>query len=125
MTMRLSIITLAGTARTVVAVGTVREASMLVAMAFIGPRSGVRFSSPKSSVEGVAFGAWAGIGAVFGAGSAFFASAAGAALAAGAGSVARAWAAARGAPWPLAAGAAAEAAAAGAGCAAGAAGAVF
>ncbi len=71
MTMRLSISSLAGTARTEVAVGTSSEASMLVATALAGPRSGT------SSGPVVAAGAAAGATA-FGAGGAAGAAASGA-----------------------------------------------
>src|SRR5688572_30812564 len=63
MTMRLSIISFAGTVRTLVAVGIVSEASMLVASVLVIPRSGVTTSSPVTrSSAGAAFGACAGIG---------------------------------------------------------------
>ena len=54
MTRRLSISSLAGTARTVVAVGTVREASMLAATALAGPRSLTTVSSAGFSLAAFA-----------------------------------------------------------------------
>src|SRR3954469_25291804 len=66
MTMRLSIISLAGTVRTLVAVGTLRDASMLVASVLLMPRSGVTVSSGSavSATTGVlaVCGASAGMG---------------------------------------------------------------
>ncbi len=94
MTMRLSAMSLAGTARTLVAVGTVSEASMLRAIAAAAPRSGLRSGSlvdfggavlaaaadeacfgsclgagfgAAGALDVGAFGAWAGSGAGFGA----------------------------------------------------------
>ena len=67
MTMRLSAISLAGTARTLVAVGTLSEASMFLAMAAAAPRS--CFDSGSSflaSAFGSAFAA--GFGSALGAG---------------------------------------------------------
>ena len=52
MTRRLSISSLAGTARTVVAVGTLNEASMLAATALAGPRSLTTVSSAGFSLAG-------------------------------------------------------------------------
>ena len=46
---RFSISSLAGTARTVVAVGTVSESSMLAATALAGPRKGTILSSTGST----------------------------------------------------------------------------
>ena len=63
MTIRLSISSLAGTARTVVAVGTLRLRSMFVAMALAGPRRTVTLSS-SVWLFGADFGSWAGIGAL-------------------------------------------------------------
>src|SRR3954469_21409234 len=68
MTMRLSAISFAGTARTLVAVGTLSEASMFLAMAAAAPRS--CFDSGSSffaSALGSAFAA-AGFGAALAAG---------------------------------------------------------
>lgn len=64
MTMRLSIISLAGIVRTLVAVGTVSESSMLLASAFGMPlRTVTRSSSVLSEpAEGIGLGACAGIG---------------------------------------------------------------
>src|SRR3546814_6879128 len=64
MTMRLSIINLAGTVRTLVAVGTVSDSSMLAARVLGMPRSGVTLSSSRASeVEARSEkGACAGIG---------------------------------------------------------------
>src|SRR5437016_874620 len=60
MTIRLSMRSFAGTARTVVAVGTSRLVIMFAAMALDGPRSVVTMSS--STVSSFAdFGSWAGI----------------------------------------------------------------
>jgi hypothetical protein len=50
MTMRLSASSLAGTARTLVAVGSSSEAVMFLAMAFAAPRSGVVVAPPPSCV---------------------------------------------------------------------------
>src|SRR3954452_7827822 len=66
MTTRLSISSFAGTARTVVAVGTLRLWSMLVAIALAGPRSTETVSSSVFAL-GVDLGSWAGMGADFGA----------------------------------------------------------
>src|SRR3546814_18580734 len=65
MTMRLSIINLAGTVRTIVAVGTVSDSSMLAASVLGMPRSGVTLSSSRASeVEARSeTGACAGTGA--------------------------------------------------------------
>src|SRR3712207_8089668 len=71
MTMRLSIISLAGTVRTLVAVGTVRLASMFVARLLAMPRSGVTTSSATGAASwaadffGVVEGASAGVGWAF------------------------------------------------------------
>src|SRR5690606_17492430 len=69
MTMRLSIISFAGTVRTLVAVGTVRLASMLVATAFAMPLSVVTTSVGSTGSweagAGTAVGAAAGVGAGF------------------------------------------------------------
>ena len=106
MTMRLSAISFAGTARTLVAVGTLREASMFFAMAAAAPRS--CFDS-GSSFFASAFGsalAAAGFGAAFG--SAFAgADCAGAALVAACLAADSAFCTALGegdAAWPLVAG---------------------
>src|SRR5919112_96745 len=64
-TIRLSISSFAGTARTVVAVGTVRDASMLAATAFAGPRSLTTLSAAGASWLGAvarARAGWAGMG---------------------------------------------------------------
>src|SRR3712207_4308003 len=68
MTMRLSIISFAGTVRTLVAVGTLRLASMFAASVFGMPRSGVTTSCGSSGAVaiGVVSGACAGIGCGFG-----------------------------------------------------------
>src|SRR3954453_19953110 len=71
MTMRLSAISFAGTARTLVAVGTLSEASMFLAMAAAAPRScfdsgSSFFASAFGSALGSAFAA--GLAAGFGAG---------------------------------------------------------
>src|SRR5262245_21611644 len=81
MTTRLSMSSLAGTARTLVAVGTVSEVSMLATTRDDAPRNGVTVSSltgPVSFTAGMSrgFGAsatgagWAGAGAGAGAGAA-------------------------------------------------------
>jgi hypothetical protein len=62
MTIRLSIISFAGMVRTLVAVGTVSEASMFDASVFAIPRSGVATSSWVSSWSSAASFASAGIG---------------------------------------------------------------
>src|SRR3954469_4206696 len=69
MTMRLSISSLAGMVRTLVAVGTVSDASMLVASDFDIPRSGVTLSSSAASTValGAVTGASAGTGCGLGA----------------------------------------------------------
>ena len=69
MTTRLSMSSLAGTERTLVAVGTVSEVSMLATTRAAGPRSGVVFSSAGAG-EGAAAGAVgpAWLGAAFGVG---------------------------------------------------------
>ncbi len=101
MTMRLSINSLAGTARTEVAVGTSSEASMFDATAFAGPRSWIS-SGPSAAAFAGAAGA-----AAFGAGGAAGAAASGAGAAAGcAGAGAAAGAAGAGAAGAAAAGAA-------------------
>src|SRR6478735_9072708 len=63
-TIRLSIMSFAGTVRTLVAVGTVSDSSMLAARVLVMPRRTVTwFSSVDASpVEGTAAGACAGIG---------------------------------------------------------------
>src|SRR5690349_18219028 len=63
-TIRLSIMSFAGTVRTLVAVGTVSDSSMLAARVLVIPRRVVTLSSwlDASPVEGTALGAWAGIG---------------------------------------------------------------
>src|SRR6478736_4383636 len=62
-TMRLSIMSLAGTVRTLVAVGTEIDSSMLAARVFGMPRRTVTWSSTASAAaDGWAFGACAGIG---------------------------------------------------------------
>src|SRR6478752_7302612 len=63
-TIRLSIMSLAGTVRTLVAVGTVSDSSMLAASVLVMPRRTVTWSSSvgASPVEGTAAGACAGIG---------------------------------------------------------------
>src|SRR6478735_4211892 len=62
MTTRLSISSLAGMARTLVAVGTSRLVTMLAAMAFAGPRS-TETTSSSGAVGALMFlGSWAGIG---------------------------------------------------------------
>src|SRR5437763_8127005 len=79
-TMRLSTSSFAGTARTLVAVGTVSDWSMLATMRAATPRSGTVFapagtgvatlavfpSPPAGALAGVAAGAGAGAGAAFG-----------------------------------------------------------
>ena len=60
-TMRLSASSFAGTARTLVAVGTVSDCSMFLAIAAAAPRSGLR-SSPGAGRTGVAVAAVAGDG---------------------------------------------------------------
>ncbi len=65
MTIRLSIISFAGTVRTLVAVGTERLASMLLARVFCMPLSGVTTSCSADSAAGAACGASAGIGCGF------------------------------------------------------------
>src|SRR5689334_15460524 len=63
MTMRLSIISFAGMVRTLVAVGTVSDSSMLAARVFGMPLRTVTLSSADASAEdGSVFGAWAGTG---------------------------------------------------------------
>lgn len=62
MTMRLSIISLAGMVRTLVAVGTVSESSMFAARVFGMPRSGVTTSSRCSTSAAGVVGACAGTG---------------------------------------------------------------
>ena len=63
-TMRLSIMSFAGTVRTLVAVGTVSDSSMFAARVLVMPRSAVTRSSSleASPVDGVTLGACAGIG---------------------------------------------------------------
>ena len=63
-TMRLSIISFAGTVRTLVAVGTVSDSSMFAARALGMPRRTVTLSSSADSPDaaGATFGACAGIG---------------------------------------------------------------
>src|SRR5690242_14484122 len=73
MTMRLSAISLAGTARTLVAVGTLSEASMFFAMAAAAPRS--CFDSGSSFFAGSAFAFWSGSGLAAGLAAAGFAGA--------------------------------------------------
>src|SRR3954470_8563757 len=86
MTTRLSISSLAGMARTLVAVGTARLASMLLTTRAAAPRSGWRGVAVSAAGIWVA-GAWAvGVGAGLAAGAAAFA--AGAFTGAGAGGVA-------------------------------------
>jgi hypothetical protein len=68
MTMRLSIISFAGIVRTLVAVGTVSDSSMLAARAFVIPRRTVTLSSSAGSAAfsasfAAGLGACAGIGA--------------------------------------------------------------
>src|SRR4051812_23591047 len=60
MTMRLSVSSLAGTARTLVAVGTVSEAFMFLTTLAAAPRSGVRFG-PSPSAVALAAGCGAGL----------------------------------------------------------------
>src|SRR5829696_4282947 len=64
MTMRLSIISLAGTVRTLVAVGTVSDSSMFAARVFVIPRRTVTASSSLLSraAAGAILGACAGMG---------------------------------------------------------------
>ena len=64
MTMRLSIISFAGIVRTLVAVGTVSDSSMLAARALVMPLRTVTLSSSGFSAlaEGATAGACAGIG---------------------------------------------------------------
>src|SRR3954468_16018640 len=70
MTIRLLIISLAGMARTLVAVGTSSDADMFFTTAAAAPRS-TWFSSPSAGASGGAFGlAGVGSGALAGAGSA-------------------------------------------------------
>src|SRR5215207_4493867 len=84
MTMRLSASSFAGTARTLVAVGTCSDASMLVTIRAAAPRSGVeRWPSLGAVLAGAAFGAGAAAGLAAGA-SAGLAAGASAGLAAGA-----------------------------------------
>src|ERR1700712_5050862 len=61
-TTRLSMSSLAGTARTLVAVGTSRLVTMLVAIALAGPRSTETVSSSGVELSLAALGSWAGIG---------------------------------------------------------------
>src|SRR5690606_11634997 len=66
MTMRLSIISLAGMVRTLVAVGTVSDWSMFAARVLGMPRSGVTFSCSSAGAASsfdCGLGAWAGMGA--------------------------------------------------------------
>src|SRR6188768_2650200 len=65
-TIRLSIMSFAGTVRTLVAVGTVSDSSMFAARVFGMPRRTVTWSCSleDSLVDGTAFGACAGIGCV-------------------------------------------------------------
>src|SRR5690349_15778246 len=62
MTTRLSIRSLAGTARTLVAVGTSRLVTMLVAMALAGPRRTETTSSSGAVGALLLLGSWAGMG---------------------------------------------------------------
>src|SRR5680860_1135431 len=72
-TPRLSISSLAGMARTLVAVGTSRLVTMLVAMALAGPRR-TETTSSSGAVGALTFlGSWAGIGCAALPGSIFFA----------------------------------------------------
>src|SRR5919107_2011778 len=73
MTTRLSIRSLAGTALTLVAVGTSRLVTMFVAMALAGPRRTDTTSSSGAVGALTFFGSWAGIGCDPLPGSAFFA----------------------------------------------------
>src|SRR5215207_2012173 len=73
MTTRLSISSLAGMARTLVAVGTSRLVTMLVAIAFAGPLSTETTSSSGAVGALVFFGSWAGIGWAALPGAGFFA----------------------------------------------------
>src|SRR2546423_9250165 len=89
-TMRLSASSFAGTARTLVAVGTVSDWSMLATMRAATPRSGTVFAPAGTVAGAVAFGlpsAAGGAGAFAGAAfaGAAFAGAGGAGVAAGAG----------------------------------------
>src|SRR5947208_7769349 len=77
MTVRLSTSSLAGTARTLVAVGTARLASMFVTTRDAAPRSGRR-SPPVVDGAAAAFGSGAGFSCAFGAGAGFSAGATGA-----------------------------------------------
>src|SRR3954454_13606751 len=61
MTMRLSMSSFAGTARTLVAVGTSSEASMLVTTRAAGPRSGVTDEPPAFAGPALGRGGWFGV----------------------------------------------------------------
>src|SRR6185369_8109458 len=65
-TMRLSASSFAGTARTLVAVGTASEASMFCTIRAATPRSGTRFSVPAVAPLPVVVAAGAGDGVVAG-----------------------------------------------------------
>src|SRR6478736_8943470 len=110
MTTRLSIINLAGMARTLVAVGTSNDAFMFLTTAADAPRS-TWFSSSGASADEEAAGL-AGAAALAGAGSAAAGAGAGVAgfgagtLGAGAGAAGAGAAACAASGWPLAAGAA-------------------
>ena len=71
MTMRLSIMSFAGTVRTLVAVGTVRLASMLVASVLLMPLSAVTSSWGSAGVSPSTTGVWAVCGASAGIGCGF------------------------------------------------------
>src|SRR4051794_21526564 len=71
MTVRLSTSSLAGTARTLVAVGTARLASMFVTTRDAAPRSGRR-SPPVVDGAAAAFGSGAGFSFAFGGGGGVF-----------------------------------------------------
>src|SRR4051794_14082453 len=61
MTMRLSMSSLAGTARTLVAVGTSSEASMFVTTRAAGPRNGVTCDPPAFTGVAAGRGGWFGV----------------------------------------------------------------